>query len=201
VKASNISTNFYWFGNTLALDFVNTEVLHDGPVEELLRTPKDFLRWITEAGLVSKSRVMRQLGEKEMQDGLTLAREYRSKIRKDLRTTGFVNPISSALRVATNGLLAVPTCVAALQSGKRAQSTLMWEWSFKSGEDLLRPIAASLAELLAHGEMRRIRRCKNPDCILYFYDVSRSNTRVWCSLDICGNKLRAAAFRKRHSYN
>ena len=201
MKVTNISSNFYWLGNKLALDFVNTQTLHDGPVEELLRTPADFLHWIAEAGLVGKNRVMSQFGKKESEEGLTLAREYRKKIRKGLRATGFINPISSALLAATNSLLAVPTTVTTLQPGKRGQNTLMRQWNFNSGEDLLRPIAASLAELLANSEMRRIRRCKNPDCILYFYDVSRSNTRVWCSLDICGNKLRAAAFRKRHSHH
>lgn len=201
MKVTPISSKFYWLANDLALDFVNTQVLHDGPVEELLKTEEDFHKWLTDAGLLGEIAIRTKLGKRGLAAGLIAARKYRDNIRKDLRATGFVSPLSPALVSATNRLLAIPTSVTILQPTKRGHGKLTHEWNFNSSEDLLRPIAASLAELVANGEMRRIRRCKNPDCILYFYDVSRSNTRAWCSLDICGNKLRAAAFRKRHSLN
>jgi predicted RNA-binding Zn ribbon-like protein len=34
----------------------------------------------------------------------------------------------------------------------------------------------------------RIRRCANPDCVLWFLDVSRPGTRRWCSMAACGNR-------------
>jgi len=61
------------------------------------------------------------------------------------------------------------------------------------------PIAESFARLVTEADAGRIRKCKNPDCVLYFHDTSKGGNRAWCSLDLCGNKLRMAASRQRHS--
>ena len=59
------------------------------------------------------------------------------------------------------------------------------------------PLAWAFAELLAKADFNRIRNCKNPECVLFFYDTSKSGTRTWCSLDMCGNKMLMAASRGR----
>jgi predicted RNA-binding Zn ribbon-like protein len=53
--------------------------------------------------------------------------------------------------------------------------------------------------MLTEDDLSRLRKCANPECVLYFYDVSKGGKRRWCSLDICGNKLRMAASRRRHA--
>ncbi|MEL6323421.1 MAG: CGNR zinc finger domain-containing protein, partial [Pseudomonadota bacterium] len=37
---------------------------------------------------------------------------------------------------------------------------------------------------------------EGPTCTLYFHDVSKNHKRRWCSMDICGNRAKAAAHRK-----
>ncbi|KAA2262011.1 hypothetical protein F0L68_14580 [Solihabitans fulvus] len=44
----------------------------------------------------------------------------------------------------------------------------------------------------------RIRPCGNPECVLYFYDVSKSGTRRWCSMTACGNRAKASRHYTRH---
>lgn len=200
-KDTKKRSNFLWLGNCLALDFVNTEVMHEGPIEELLQTPGDLLHWFAEAGVIQAEigRLAQELGDKELAVALGGARDYRKMIRDSLAVKGFPQAALEDLIANTNQLLAVPTRIERLSPASRGRTKLTSEWKFSRGEDLLRPLAAATAEMLSSLDPRRIRRCKNPDCILYFYDLSRGNTRVWCSLDICGNKLRVAEFRKRHA--
>lgn len=64
-----------------------------------------------------------------------------------------------------------------------------WNW-------VLAEIAASFADLLAHGDPQRIKVCENEACSWAFYDESRSRTRRWCE-DTCGNLVKVRRFRAR----
>src|SRR5690348_11999527 len=50
--------------------------------------------------------------------------------------------------------------------------------------------AQNLLELL-RDHPNRIRTCANHDCVLWFYDGSRSGKRQWCSMATCGNRAKA----------
>jgi predicted RNA-binding Zn ribbon-like protein len=63
---------------------------------------------------------------------------------------------------------------------------------------LLAAIARSAAELITEGEDTRLRLCANPSCSLFFYDNSRTHRRRWCSMSLCGNRHKVAAFARRH---
>jgi predicted RNA-binding Zn ribbon-like protein len=62
---------------------------------------------------------------------------------------------------------------------------------------LLAEIAASLAELLAQHNWRRVKVCANDGCRWAFYDETRGNTRRWCSDLTCGNRDKVRRFRAR----
>jgi predicted RNA-binding Zn ribbon-like protein len=63
--------------------------------------------------------------------------------------------------------------------------------------DALAPIVADVADLLAHGDASRIRKCGDPECVLHFYDISKKGTRRWCSMNLCGNRSKVAAYASR----
>jgi predicted RNA-binding Zn ribbon-like protein len=63
---------------------------------------------------------------------------------------------------------------------------------------LLAAVARSAAELITEGEQTRLRLCANPACSLFFYDNSRTHRRRWCSMSLCGNRHKVAAFARRH---
>ena len=66
------------------------------------------------------------------------------------------------------------------------------DWAWILGE-----IAASVAELLAHGERARLRLCENPECRWVFYDRGKNRRRRWCDPAICGNRDKVRRFRAR----
>jgi predicted RNA-binding Zn ribbon-like protein len=65
-----------------------------------------------------------------------------------------------------------------------------WAW-------VLSEIAASLADLLVHGETDRIKVCDNQDCRFAFYDLSKNRSRRWCAQRTCGNRHKVREFRAR----
>jgi len=64
-------------------------------------------------------------------------------------------------------------------------------------EDVWAPIVGATAELLSEVEPSRIRKCESESCIVHFYDTSKKGSRRWCSMNICGNKLKVAAYQRR----
>ncbi|HXJ12740.1 MAG TPA: CGNR zinc finger domain-containing protein [Candidatus Limnocylindrales bacterium] len=64
-------------------------------------------------------------------------------------------------------------------------------------EWLLAAIARSAAELIVEGQDAPLKRCANAGCRLFFYDDSRTRRRRWCSMAVCGNRHKVAAFLKR----
>ncbi|OBG01233.1 CGNR zinc finger domain-containing protein [Mycolicibacter sinensis] len=62
------------------------------------------------------------------------------------------------------------------------------------------PVAARA--LLAWDALRiaspgRLRPCANPDCRLFLIDRSKPNTARWCSMAICGNRMKARRHYQR----
>ena len=62
---------------------------------------------------------------------------------------------------------------------------------------LLGPVAEAVAQLLAEGNFALVKQCEHPDCILWFYDRTKAHKRRWCSMALCGNRHKAAQFRKK----
>jgi len=76
-----------------------------------------------------------------------------------------------------------------------------WRMEFIARENglewLLAAIARSAAELIVEGHAAPVKRCANPECRLFFYDDSRTRQRRWCSMAVCGNRHKVAAFLRR----
>ena len=45
----------------------------------------------------------------------------------------------------------------------------------------------------------RIKRCVHPECVLWYLDTSRSGTRRWCSMSMCGNRAKATRHYQRRT--
>jgi predicted RNA-binding Zn ribbon-like protein len=55
-----------------------------------------------------------------------------------------------------------------------------------------------VAEAMADGRWGRMKACPGPHCGWLFYDASRNRSRHWCSMEICGNRVKGREFRARH---
>ena len=58
-------------------------------------------------------------------------------------------------------------------------------------------IATTAIRLIAEGA--RVRVCANPHCSWMFVDESRSGSRRWCDVSICGSLVNVRRFRSRRT--
>ena len=188
-------SKFLWVANWPAIDFINTAIVVEGQPVDLLAEADDVVLWLEESHLCEKTNDGMHAPPKRLIDE---ARVYRGLLRQGIAQFARRCRLSTDLLGKTNEYLR--RCVSERQlqeEGKRYRSHTSWR--LQSAEDYLVPVAESFARLVTETDPRRIRKCKNPECVLYFHDTSKGGNRAWCSLDLCGNKLRMAASRQRHS--
>ena len=78
------------------------------------------------------------------------------------------------------------------RDGKLTRETFV---EFRNPIDLWAPIVDATANLLTETDSSRIRKCES--CVVHFFDTSKKGSRRWCSMNICGNKLKVASYQRR----
>jgi predicted RNA-binding Zn ribbon-like protein len=61
----------------------------------------------------------------------------------------------------------------------------------------LAEILSKVFEAQSSGAWRRLKSCPGAHCGWLFYDGSRNASSRWCSMSICGNRTKTAAYRQR----
>ena len=59
----------------------------------------------------------------------------------------------------------------------------------------LGPLLAVALDAMREGTWPRLKACRQ--CRWSFYDYSRNRSATWCSMSICGNRLKTRAYRRR----
>jgi len=62
---------------------------------------------------------------------------------------------------------------------------------------LVTGLLADVHRAHAAGEWTRLKACANPDCQWVYYDSSRNRSGRWCSMNECGDVMKARAYRQR----
>lgn len=195
---------FYFVGGQLSLDFINTQVgMNEEPVDFLSGFP-DLVSWLQQAGALDGAQAKAALlswGQRpEAKQLLDQARRLRNVLRDMVQRLTAGKSIGPGILAEINHVLAQE-----IGYNQLVRTPGGYELHFhpvrKEAAHLLTPIAKSAAELLRDNELSRIRKCGNPVCSLYYYDTSKNHTRRWCSMAICGNRMKAAAFYQRSQKN
>jgi predicted RNA-binding Zn ribbon-like protein len=164
-------------GEPLALDLVNTAWRHEGLWHDVLADRSGHEQWLRENGLAGPA--------------TPAAREALLQAREAIKAA-LEQPGPSA-RTALDGILARGRLrVWASKPGAREELEIErgWRAPWLAVRSLLR---------LLDDRPDRLRKCANPDCVLWFLDTTRSGTRRWCSMTACGNRLKARRhYRRRH---
>jgi predicted RNA-binding Zn ribbon-like protein len=164
-------------------DFVNTTDKETG--EETLGSPEQLGAWLAEHGLADP-------GDPFGHDDLASAVAIREHLR--------------ALLLANNGGELDPDAPAALnEAADRARLTVALDADGRatvtSRAGGIDRVAGRLLGIVAHaqaeGTWDRLKACPWHTCQVAFYDHSRNHSRTWCSMAVCGNRAKAAAYRAR----
>jgi predicted RNA-binding Zn ribbon-like protein len=121
-------------------------------------------------------------------------RVLREKLRKQLLTWERGMSVHQPILDELNNLMARRPMRTRLRAKGRSCSTELW-FEPREPEDLFAPLAHSAAILFADLHHKRVRKCAR--CVLHFYDTSKKGTRRWCSMQVCGNRLKVAAYAAR----
>ncbi len=190
---------FLFVGNHLALDFVNTQMIVKGTPTDLLESFEDLVSWVVEAKLLSKPEVESIGAELDREETISLLQQA-----KRLRTTLRVMAERIATRKAIpDSVIAVLNEILSLRPGypQLVRTKRGFERHFHSPaaqpQTLLVPIAEAASDLLCLIDFALIKKCANAACILYFYDTTKNHRRNWCSMQLCGNRMKVAAFFQR----
>ena len=193
--------DFLFVANDFCLDFVNTEVILGGVRTDLLRNFADFAEWLEKAGIVSGKDARRLTAEwrgtPEAKRTLLAARELRSVLRSSVEMVVKTGRVPALLVNDLNRHLRNPRQVTEVISVKGRLQTQS-HWLLEKPEDLVVPVAQLAANFFSSVDYSAIRKCENPDCILFFHDTSKNHTRRWCSMGLCGNRAKVSAFRERN---
>jgi predicted RNA-binding Zn ribbon-like protein len=184
-------------GGRLSIDFVNSV-----PPNSVLSWDR-LIQFLDSTDIVSTERGVQLLSLPQIDPQgaevlLTKARRllialrkvFTAMLRKQRMAGEWVEPINEILRITEGHDELVG------QDG-------IWKIEFVAREGgldwLLAAVARSGAEITAEGTRARLRLCANPHCGLFFYDDSRTRRRRWCSMAVCGNRNKVAAFARKHA--
>jgi predicted RNA-binding Zn ribbon-like protein len=198
IPDSDWRDGFLFVGNHLALDFLNTRPVQNGEPMELFSDYGALLRWFHAAGLLSPremANLQRQSGESATaRRTLEAMRKFRETLRNEILAWEDGADVHRTTVAELNRLLAAHPMLSKLETTGKAPSVELW-FKPRRPEDLFAPLAHSAAKLFAEGDRKRVRKCGQ--CVLHFYDTSKKGTRRWCSMQLCGNRLKVAAYAAR----
>src|SRR5262245_10528078 len=192
--------SFYFIGNLPFLDFVNTEVVARGTRVDLLAGFADLVRWLQAANRLTaadaRATEKRWADTAEGKAAFADALSLRASLRTMAERVASGKTVDRTSIEQINRVLASrPTYRQIELKGNKVVSRMLT--LSESALRLLVPIAESAAWLLESGDTSLLRRCENPDCILFFYDTTKNKRRRWCSMDACGSRAKAAAYYRR----
>ncbi len=58
-------------------------------------------------------------------------------------------------------------------------------------------LLAGALEAVATGTWSRLKACRKPSCRRVFYDRSKNGSGAWCSMAVCGNRMKASRRRQK----
>ncbi|MWB97235.1 CGNR zinc finger domain-containing protein [Agromyces seonyuensis] len=168
---------------TLPLDFVGTLRARstDAPTE-LLPSPDALDAWFVESGLLAHA---------PGADAADLA--HAIELRETIAALVYARAAAAPLpRDAVDALNAAaieaPLVPRLTPDGWRRQGT---------PAQALADLARGAVEIIGGEDAALLRECGRPGCTQIYLDRSRGHRREWCSMQTCGARVKAAAYRAR----
>ncbi len=179
------AVTFDFIADRPALDFVATVAERGTTHLEKLRTAPELSRWVYESGLVHNHL---QLSD----DDLHRATALRDTIFRVLTA-----------RIDHTALLATdrqPVNHAAARPGPTSQLSASGQLTRTGSLDaVLSLLATDCIELFRGPDGDLLSWCADSTCTRPFIDRSRGHRRRWCDMKGCGDRAKAASYRRRRA--
>ncbi|HEU5475003.1 MAG TPA: CGNR zinc finger domain-containing protein [Actinophytocola sp.] len=163
----------------LVREFVNTRDIEGGT--EALGDPDELAKWLRHNDLLGA-------GDPVTEADLDRAVELREAVR-DLLAGAPDERAADVLSTAARRSRVRPRFSAA--------GTVTLTPTAPGVDGSLGTLLTLIAEAMTDGRWRRLKVCHNHGCRWAFFDTSRAGAGKWCTMAICGNRNKAAAWRAR----
>ncbi len=186
-----------------ALDFLNS-ITKQAKIEyDWLSTGADLINWLILAKLTSMDEISHFKTNHYLNECNEVARQSR-QLREWFRH--FIDTYSgrqlqlqnlSEIQILTD-ILKQDKCYYQIRSSSKEDKQtlkLSLKRRFKKPQDLLLPIAQSIADLICNKDFTLIKTCRCPKCTIWYLDITKNHSRSWCSMASCGNRAKAAQYR------
>lgn len=186
-------------GNRLALDFLNTDLMSNGETIELLPDAAAVARWMAHAELLTEkaAKKLEQAWERRPRAGKAVIelRRFRDRLRAAVFAFEAGSGVSADFLDELNSLLRTHPTYRLVEAEGDGGYTQTLSFEPRLPDDLLGPLAEDTMMLLTGVAADRVRKCEG--CPVHFLDVSKKGSRRWCSMSLCGNKVKVAAYQQR----
>jgi predicted RNA-binding Zn ribbon-like protein len=170
----------------LVQDFVNTEIPEWA--QDDIATPEELEAWLYARGLLGRDEVVDA-------DGFVAARSLRAVLRELALANTLGRAPDAQLLNAFNR--AVAASLLRFELDRRGGLVLIPDAARSGVARALGAILVRVLEAQASGAWSRLKACRKETCGWLFYDASRNVSSTWCSMSICGNRTKTAAYRRR----
>ena len=184
--------------NDDCLNIVNTQFFERGKKIDFFETYEHMVHWLRYQEYVDPGTEALMLSEPDesRDDILKRVQVFRGELRRiaSLLSSGrplnpsHIEPINRELREESSF-----TNIALINSNvKKSQHS-----HHTQSSDPVLLFAQYAVELLTAKDISFVKKCMNPDCTMYFYDISKNSSRRWCCMKKCGNRMKAALYYKK----
>jgi predicted RNA-binding Zn ribbon-like protein len=164
--------------------FVNT-FEHERGTEQL-SSARSLVDWLAARGLASP-------GIRASRNDLQQA----AQLREALRATLLANTHGEPTPAEACALIDQAAERARLVPRLREDRTTALEPQSGGIDGALGRLLAIVHESVADGTWQRLKACREKTCGWAFYDHTKNRSGTWCTMDVCGNRAKARAYRER----
>lgn len=180
-------------GGLLCLDFINTvsEYTEDEPIN-YITNEQEWLTWLKRVKLIEDDfcgfdkdtfNINRILSLRE-----TLYKLFVSHAKHEVIREKIMNTFNKDFSWMNKHLKFI---------SQGNQITEILEYNTLSANNYLLPIIKSARDLLTSPLLKNVKEC--PNCGWMFLDKTKSNTRRWCNMKACGNKIKTQKYYRKVS--
>jgi predicted RNA-binding Zn ribbon-like protein len=174
----------------LVRTFVNTRDIEAGADE--LATPAGLDGWLRSNGLAGEPGAEVRAGSDDLRLAIALREALRAVLRAHVRGAHRAEPGSAAVTELRAIAARLPTRLAIADDGHPALAPAA---SGPAGG--LTKILLIAAEAATAGTWQRLKVCSADACQWAFYDRSPTRSGCWCSMAVCGSRVKSRSYRKR----
>jgi len=192
---------FDFCGGHLAIDLTNTVGSRGDRREEHLQTFGDLVAWAEARGVLKRAgaaRLRRAAAKRpaHARAALAAATELREALYR------LIGALADGRHTAAADLAVVNAHVRSTMSRLQLTAAPGLRLTLAESDDdasladaILTPVVRSAVDLVTSDAIRRVRHCADATCGWLFLDATRSGTRRWCDMKVCGNRNKVRRFR------